>query len=446
MTEAIRADRVSKVYARFALRRQFATLKSALVGGSLFRELKPEATFTAVEDVSFVVPTGTTVAIIGPNGSGKSTLLKLLAGVLKPTAGRVAVRGRTAALLELGTGFHPEVSGRENAIINGMMLGLTRRQIEQKLPEIARFAEIGDFIDAPVKTYSSGMYARLAFAVAFAVEPDVLLVDEILAVGDEAFGHKCLDRFHDIKRRGATIVFVTHGLALAEALADTVLLMEGGRLTAEGMPREVVDRYRGHVHARETLSLAQENVAQQSEETPAEPVVEPADSAGAAAEALDPFTPRRWGSAQVEIAEVVLRAKDGTPTELFQTGDTVLLDIEVVAHEAQADFVFGFAVRGRDGHLAYGTNTSVEGYVSRSLAGRARVRLELPALMLLEGSYALDVAVHRRDGFALDYRHACRIFAVRNPWPETGVARLEHAWSFEGLGPGDEVTLDKPPR
>ena len=352
------------------------TLKSALVGGSLFRELKPEATFTAVENVSFNVAAGSTVAMIGPNGSGKSTLLKLVAGVLKPTSGRIVVQGRTAALLELGTGFHPEVSGRENAIINGMMLGLTRREIERKLPEIARFAEIGEFIEAPVKTYSSGMYARLAFAVAFAVEPDVLLVDEILAVGDEAFGNKCLDRFHDFKRRGKTIVFVTHGLTLAENLADTVLL-HGGRPPHR---RGHAARGRGPLpwprpRPARRSTLAEVNDAQRSQEE-----AKTADARRRRPTARWPegrtcpthCSRSGWGSGMVEIAEVVLRAKDGTPTELFQTGDPILLDLDVVAHEPQGDFVFGFAVRGRDGHLAYGTNTAVEGYIPRHLVGRAR--------------------------------------------------------------------------
>jgi lipopolysaccharide transport system ATP-binding protein len=192
---AIELVNVSKVYRRFSHRHQFATLKSALLSRSLIRNLRPDETFPAVRNVSFSVPAGQTLGVIGRNGSGKSTTLKLVAGITKPTSGTVTVNGRISALIELGAGFHPEISGRENVFINGIMLGLTKREITRRFDEIVDFAEMQEFIDAPVKTYSSGMYMRLGFAVAIHVDPDVLLVDEVLAVGDEGFTHKCLDKF-----------------------------------------------------------------------------------------------------------------------------------------------------------------------------------------------------------------------------------------------------------
>jgi len=442
---AIRVEGLSKRYARYAMRRRFATFKSAILSGSLMRDIKPEESFPALTDLSFEVNQGSTVAIIGANGSGKSTLLKILAGILKPTSGRVEVNGRVAALIELGAGFHPEITGRENIVINGIMLGLARRDIERRMDEIIHFAELEDFIDAPVKTYSSGMYVRLGFSVAVAVEPDVLLVDEVLAVGDEAFSHKCLDRFKDLRRRGRTVLVVTHALELAEQLADEVILIEDGRLSAQGQPREMIDRYRSHVAAREErlLRSPSEPVADASEPPP-EPQPTPAGEAESDAatgpDEHDELTPRRWGNRSVEFTSIELTDSTGQPHSVFQTGEHMILVLELQAHEPKQDFVFGIAVRGRDGHLAYGFNTDIERFEPRRLDGAARIEITFPAVTLLEGSYVLDVAVHDRDGIPFDYRRACLTFAMRSSRKDQGIARLEHTWSFEG-----DIELDLPP-
>src|SRR6266566_2856769 len=243
MTAAIDLVSVSKIYRRYG-GRQFSTLKSALLQRSIMRNLQPGETFPALTDVSFSVPKGATFGVIGRNGSGKSTALKLVAGITKPTMGTVHVEGRISALIELGAGFHPEISGRENVFINGIMLGLTKRQIHERFDEIVDFAELREFIDAPVKTYSSGMYMRLGFAVAIHVNPDVLLIDEVLAVGDESFTHKCLDKFAEFRRRGRTIVLVTHSLDLVERFCEEALWLDQGVLRAQGDPRRVVDEYR----------------------------------------------------------------------------------------------------------------------------------------------------------------------------------------------------------
>jgi ABC-type polysaccharide/polyol phosphate transport system ATPase subunit len=240
--KAIELSNVTKVYRRYG-GRQFATLKSALLQRSILRDLRPDETFPALTDVTFTVPKGVTYGVIGRNGSGKSTALKVVAGITKPTTGTVAVAGRISALIELGAGFHPEISGRENVFINGIMLGLTRREIARRFDEIVEFAELREFIDAPVKTYSSGMYMRLGFAVAIHVDPDVLLVDEVLAVGDEGFTHKCLDKFAELRRLGKTILLVTHSLGLVERFCDEALWLDGGRVQADGDPRRVVDAY-----------------------------------------------------------------------------------------------------------------------------------------------------------------------------------------------------------
>jgi ABC-type polysaccharide/polyol phosphate transport system ATPase subunit len=256
VTPAIDAVDVTKVYRRYAHKRQFATLKSALVSGSLIRDLRPADTFHALKGVTFAVPKGTTYGIIGRNGSGKSTMLKCVAGITRPTSGRVTVNGRVSALIELGAGFHPEISGRENVFINGIMLGLSKKEITRRFDEIVEFAELEEFIDAPVKTYSSGMYMRLGFAVAIHVDPDVLLVDEVLAVGDEGFTHKCLDKFAEFRRRGKTILLVTHSLGLVERFCDEALWIDEGRARGAGDPRRVVGAYVSDVEKSEEVSLA----------------------------------------------------------------------------------------------------------------------------------------------------------------------------------------------
>jgi ABC-type polysaccharide/polyol phosphate transport system ATPase subunit len=259
---AIDVTNVSKVYRRYLRQKQFATLKSALLKGSLIRDLQPNETFPALRGVTFSVPKGCTFGIIGRNGSGKSTLLKCVAGITRPNEGTIKVDGRISALIELGAGFHPEISGRENIFINGIMLGLAKRDIQKRFDEIVEFAELKDFIDAPVKTYSSGMYMRLGFSVAIHVDPDVLLIDEVLAVGDQGFTVKCLDKFAEFRRRNKTILLVTHSLDLVEKFCDRALWLDKGKTRAEGEPRRVVAGYLMDVEKSEQQELAKAEAIQ----------------------------------------------------------------------------------------------------------------------------------------------------------------------------------------
>ena len=248
---AIRVEGVSKLYRRTAAGHHLRTLKSALIERSLVAGLRREDAISALSDISFTVARGEAVGLIGSNGSGKSTLLKTVAGILKPTTGSIRVDGRVAALIELGAGFHPEISGRENIYINGAVLGLSRRQINRRFDDIVEFSGLADFIEEPVKNYSSGMYVRLGFAVAIHTDPDILMVDEVLAVGDEAFSHRCLRRIEEFLAAGNTLLLVSHSLDLIEEVCDRVLWIEGGELRASGLPRRVVDAYRGSIAAAE---------------------------------------------------------------------------------------------------------------------------------------------------------------------------------------------------
>jgi ABC-type polysaccharide/polyol phosphate transport system ATPase subunit len=435
---AIELTNVSKIYRRYG-GRQFATLKSALLQRSILRDLRASETFPALTDVSFSVPKGSTYGVIGRNGSGKSTALKLVAGITKPTSGQVRVTGRISALIELGAGFHPEISGRENVFINGIMLGLTKREIEERFDEIVDFAELTEFIDAPVKTYSSGMYMRLGFAVAIHVNPDVLLVDEVLAVGDEGFTHKCLDKFAELRRRGKTILLVTHSLSMVERFCDEALWLDGGRAQGHGDPRRVVDAYLAAVEKSEDVLLATTtakavaavSVAPVENPPPAPAAPETAQPEG---ELRDMFkaVEGRWGSREIEIVEVVLLDRDQQPSFVFHSGDPMSIRMRVVAHSAATDFVFGVSLFNADGVCCYGTNTFIEQMDPERLEGEVAVTFAIESLDLVEGTYKLDVAVHTCDGYPYDYHRQLYTFRVKSRTPDAGIYRPRHHWTFSG--------------
>ena len=429
---AIEVINVTKVYRRYARRKQFATLKSALLKGSLIQDLQPDETFPALQGVSFNVAAGRTFGIIGRNGSGKSTALKLVAGITKPTTGTVNVKGRISALIELGAGFHPEISGRENVFINGIMLGLTKREVARRFDEIVEFAELQDFIDAPVKTYSSGMYMRLGFAVAIHVDPDVLLVDEVLAVGDEGFTHKCLDKFGEFKRRGKTILLVTHSLSLVERFCDEALWLDSGKVRGAGDPRRVVGAYLIDVERTEEKELARAE-ERAHEETTQEAGQEPKVQSPQPDSSVEDMTKAdegRWGSREIEITGVTLKAENGEAAHIFQSGEPMAIHLAVRAHEANDDFVFGVGLYSADGVTCYGTNTHMEDYKPEEIRGDGEVVLNIESLDLVEGTYKLDVAVHKRDGYPYDYHRLLYTFRVKSRTKEVGIYRPRHAWKF----------------
>jgi ABC-type polysaccharide/polyol phosphate transport system ATPase subunit len=437
---AIEVRNASKVYRRYSRRRQFATLKSALLSGSLIRDLRPDETFPALQDVTFDVPRGRTLGVIGRNGSGKSTLLKLVAGISRPTTGTVTVHGRISALIELGAGFHPEISGRENVFINGIMLGLSKREITRRFDEIVEFAELQEFIDNPVKTYSSGMYMRLGFAVAIHVDPEVLLVDEVLAVGDEGFTHKCLDKFAEFKRRGKTILLVTHSLGMVERFCDEAIWMDAGRLRAMGDPKRVVGAYITDVGASEEKLLA----AGDAKVRDAASVVSPDDPASAVLpdnpiEAVegpaDMFraTEGRWGSREIEITGVRLVGEGGEAGHVFHTGRPLTIQVRMRAPVEMTDFVVGVGIFNAEGVCVYGTNTSLEEYRSVRMLGEAEASFAIESLDLVEGTYKLDVAVHKFDGYPYDYHRLLYTFRVKSRTKDVGIYRPAHRWSFDGM-------------
>jgi ABC-type polysaccharide/polyol phosphate transport system ATPase subunit len=427
---AIQLVNVSKVYRKYG-KKHFATLKSALLQRSILDELQPTDTFTALDNLSMAVPAGATLGLIGRNGSGKSTALKLVAGITKPTTGTVTVRGRISALIELGAGFHPEISGRENVFINGIMLGLSKREIERRFDEIVEFAELREFIDEPVKSYSSGMYMRLGFSVATHVDPDVLLVDEVLAVGDEGFTHKCLDKFADFKRRGKTVLLVTHQLNLVERFCDEAVWLDHGRKLGEGDPKRIVDAYVADVATEEDkyLATADEKAQQVSDAAPHQESPAPADDPTAD---MMKATEGRWGTRQVEITEVVLADASGEPSHVFQSGDPLRVRLSVRAGEPVSDIVFGVAIFNTEGVCVYGTNTLIEEQALTGIRGDATVTLEFASLDLVEGTYKVDVAAHRQDGAPYDYHRLLHTFRIKSRTKDVGIYRPRHQWTFAG--------------
>jgi len=420
---AVTARDLTKIYRRFLHRNQFRTLKSALLSRSLISDLRPDQTFTALDSVSFEVPKGATFGVIGENGSGKSTLLKLMAGITRPTRGSIAVDGRISALIELGAGFHPEISGRENVAINGIMLGLTRREVAERFDAIVAFAELERFIDAPVKTYSSGMYMRLGFSVAIHVEPDVLLIDEVLAVGDEAFTRKCLDKIGEFRRRGKTIVLVSHSLGLVEKMCDDVLWLRSAKVADRGDSKRVVDAYLTYVAGGEEALLAREH---------GQPEAAAALETPAADEPATGYQKGRWGSHEIEIAAVRLLDDRGHERHVYVPGERLTIALTVTAAAPVKDFVFGIGLFTADGTSVYGTNTHLEDFVPARAEGTGEVLLHLDDLRLVEGTYLLDVAVHRRDGTPYDYHRGLYSFRMKSRIKDVGVYRPAHRWEFAG--------------
>ncbi len=410
---AIEVTNLSRIYQKYSSAHRFKTFKSAMLKRDFFRSLKPDELVHALDDVSFKVDEGTTFGVIGENGSGKSTLLKVVTGIAKPTSGEVIVRGKVSALIELGAGFHPEITGRENIYINGIMLGLSKKMINQKYEDIVRFAELEDFIDAPVKTYSSGMYMRLGFSIAINVNPDILLVDEVLAVGDASFVPKCLDRIDDFRRRQKTILFVSHDLSTVEKICDRVAWLKHGRVKTIGEPRRVIDAYLQDVAEKQEddFEMRQQEVVQEQsyEEERRE---------------------NRWGKREIEIKKVRLKGADGKEKHVFSPDESMTIELDVEAYSSIKDFVFGIGIFNSQGICCYGTNSLLEDYEAVKIEGEAKVICRLMQLHLVNGTYYLDVAIHKRDGYPYDYHRNLYSFLISSRHKDGGIYRPPHTWEF----------------
>lgn len=385
---AVGVEGVSKRFRIYHERNQ--SLKSSFMRGG--RGTYEE--FWALDDVSFDVPEGQTFGLIGANGSGKSTLLKCMARILQPERGRISTRGRVSALLELGTGFHPELSGRDNIFLNGAILGLSRREVERRLDDIIAFSDIeGRFIDMPVKNYSSGMYVRLGFSVAVHIDPDVLLVDEVLAVGDEQFQRKCAERFGELRAGGRTVVIVSHSLAAVRTMCDSVALLEHGQLRAYGRAAEVVEDYVGGIQ------------------------VDP--------EGTDEGL--RWGTHEVRVTAMELLSADGRSVETAHLGEEVTFRFHYEADVPVEEPVFTLAVHHLDGTLVANPNTVELDQPPEKIEGRGYLDFTIPRLLLIPGTYDLSAGVLDREmAKVYDRRHRAFRFhvGIGTPAELSGVSSL----------------------
>lgn len=410
ITPAIEARSVSKMYRVYAS--PAARLKEILAHTVGIRRRSFHQEFWALEDVSFAVPRGGALGIIGVNGSGKSTLLEIAAGTLEPTRGEIISRGRVAALLALGAGFNSEFTGRENVFLSAEILGLSRAEIQRALPAIERFAEIGDFLDQPVKTYSTGMFLRLAFSVAIHVDPEILIVDEVLAVGDAVFVNRCIRKFDELRRRGVTVLLVSHDLALVKQLCGRALLLSRGRVLAEGDPGDVVNRYNGLVLERQKIFIDQQNDPQNSG------AVSSRDSSLACS--------YRHGDQQATVVAVELLNEAGGPARALRAGEMASVRVRVLFSAPHPNPVVGMMIRTRIGTEVYGTNTQIEqcgpGPVGRGDQCETTFSF---ACRLIPQEYTLTVATQSADGASHDWLDDVLTFQVVDSPRRAGIANLE---------------------
>jgi ABC-type polysaccharide/polyol phosphate transport system ATPase subunit len=418
MAVVLRVEGVSKQYRIY--QRPADRLKEMVSRG----RWKTHREFWALREVGFEVEEGTTFGVVGPNGCGKSTLLQIVAGTLEPTHGSVWHTGRIAALLELGAGFNPEFTGIENVFMSASLMGFSRAETESLLPEIERFAEIGDFIYQPVKTYSSGMYVRLAFATAISATPQILIVDEALAVGDAVFQHRCMRRIREMQESGMTILFVSHDPNAIRALCSRAVLLHAGRMETIGKPTDVLNRYQKLIMARED--------AYEAEQTATEDAIDvsvPDESSRKLSYVY------RHGDGSAQILNVDLLNAAHKPIEFVESGEPVLLRLRAIFHAEIEDPVFGFLLRNRHGIHLYGTNTELQ----RMNLGHIRPGEIVEVTFafncwLAPDTYSATVALHSAGGISFDWLDGALFFPVMSAVSMEGVANLNATAMVKRLG------------
>ena len=418
MTKAVEFDRVSKQFLLHHTRSY--SFQELLLHSRSRRKAQTREEFWVLKDVSFQLEAGTTTGLIGDNGAGKSTILKLITRILEPNIGKIRTVGRIGALLELGSGFHPELTGRENIYLNGSILGLDRRTIRRKVDEIVAFAEVERFIDMPVKHYSSGMYVRLGFAVAVNIQPEILLIDEVLAVGDQVFQQKCLQRINALKKEGITIVLVSHSLSSIVGFCERGIWLKDGMIEGTGTAAEIADAYMAfsneEFYRQQSSDLSNDTALQEVRQN-------------------DGKHKRRWGSRQAEIVKVeLLDEYDKTPS-YFHKDDFLRIRIHYQAHLQINTPAFGLAFYRSDGLHVNGPNSVRAGCDVPHIDGPGYIDYVVEHLPLNPGQYELTVAIYNYNSTVpFDHHHRMYDFDVRSrtSWFEEGVVHIDASWIHMG--------------
>lgn len=393
-----------------------------------------------LKGITFDVKKGEAIGLIGHNGCGKSTTLKLLTKIIYPDSGSIEIKGRVSSLIELGAGFHPDLSGRENIYINASIFGLGKKEIDRRLDDIIAFSELEEFIDNPVRTYSSGMYMRLAFSVAINVDADVLLIDEILAVGDANFQAKCFNKLREIKAKGTTIVIVSHSLGQIEQICERSIWIHDGLIREEGTPREVHPIYLDYM-GQKRQEIAEKEAerqtareGQQTQEVQAEAAVNVSEDADIAVQQAngDATELKRWGNGKARITQIDLLDIQGNKKRVFETSENIIVKVQYQVKERVDDAVIGIGVFRADGIYCYGSNTRLDKMPEFSLAQNGIVEILLRNVMLMPGKYTLDLAIESQMGIPVDYFREAVTLEIYSTKEDVGLIRLEHEWRFEG--------------
>lgn len=409
--------KVKNVYKSFKI---YYDKGSSLKEKLLFRNRNRHEVHEVLKGVSVSIKKGEVVGLIGENGSGKSTLLKLMTRIIYPDKGEIEIKGKISSLLELGAGFHPDMTGRENIYTNASIFGLTKKEIDERLEKIIEFSELGEFINNPVRTYSSGMYMRLAFSVAINVDADILLVDEILAVGDASFQAKCFKKMQEIKNEGKTIVIVSHDLASIERLCDKAVWIENGLKKIESRPHDAIAEYLDKIMNKEIKK--KENVVKQIIEVHEEKKEE----------SIKENDKNRTGNKDIEIKKVILFEKSTKKEKYsFKSDDGVIIRIEYTRNNDNiSESAVGFGIFTKDGVNCYGTNTFVDNREKINVSQNGIIEIVIDKIQLLEGEYVLDIAFHDEYGKPYDYIRRMKEFNVYSSIKDVGVFRMQHTFNI----------------
>lgn len=401
------------------------TLKERLL---FFKQRNSYTRHEVLKGVTLEIEKGEVVGLVGHNGCGKSTLLKLMTKIIYSDKGKIEINGKISSLLELGAGFHPDMTGRENIYTNASIFGLTKKEIDGRLDEIIEFSELEEFIDSPVRTYSSGMYMRLAFSVAINVDADILLIDEILAVGDARFQAKCFNKMLELKKRGITIVIVSHDLGSIERLCNRAVWIENGKIKDEGIPHDIVAEYLDDIMNKDKNEKIK--IKDQSKVNDQEKKKEVFEEKNIEKEEKKKKDKNRTGNKDIEIIDIKLLNEKNEVSDTYNSEDKLKIKVKYKKNnEKLKDSVFGFGIFRNDGLNCYGTNTFIDNFEKIKIQDEGIVEVDIESIQLLEGKYYLDIAFHDEYGKPYDYIRKANFFTVYSILKDTGIFRINHKFS-----------------